>query len=300
MSKSRVPKATKSVSASEKQITMEHVVQSLRNMEVKSKRAQYEEKFTERPNMHTDLHFHASPAFETEKDCEWAWQMETITDLNVSIAQRTKELVYREGLLIALAIEDLADGTFESGWQELALKRKKEYALEGLYRGSCCSPRDNNRAICPELTINGLVGDSEYNLMNLLKRIVAHDPTSHRRVKELFIFVHPYITDEYRHSDDAPDLLKKLDKLIDSSQWREQKPNVVHGCYKCLKTTDPAGLKRCARCQTIWYCSSACQKKDWSDHKKFCGKQHLDPKLLAPTPQGPDEFIGCPAPPDGI
>ncbi|KAJ6592009.1 hypothetical protein B0H10DRAFT_2233053 [Mycena sp. CBHHK59/15] len=225
MSKSRVPKATKSVSASEKQITMERVVQSLRNMEVKSKGAQYEEKFTERPNMHTDrvgwnAHFeralavkytsynYASPAFETEKDCEWAWQTETITDLNVSIAQRTKELVYREGLLIALAIEDLADGTFESGWQELALKRKKEYALEGLYRGSCCSPRDNSRAICPELTIDGLVGDGEYNLMNLLKRIVAHDPTGHRRVKELFIFVHPYITDEYRHSDDAPDLLK--------------------------------------------------------------------------------------------
>jgi hypothetical protein len=40
------------------------------------------------------------------------------------------------------------------------------------------------------------------------KRIIAHDPTGNRRVKELFLFVHPYIEHEYRHSDEAPDLLK--------------------------------------------------------------------------------------------
>jgi hypothetical protein len=166
------------------------------------------------------------PAVETSKECAWSWQTNTITDLNLSVAQRTKELMRMEGLLVAIALENLVYGAFESEWKELAAERKKELVLEGLYRGSCCSPRENSRVICPELTIDGLTGDGEYNLIHLvsifttgivdvalilslqLKRIIAHDPTGNRRVKELFLFVHPYIEHEYRYSEEAPDLLK--------------------------------------------------------------------------------------------
>ncbi|KAJ6526785.1 hypothetical protein B0H19DRAFT_1275623 [Mycena capillaripes] len=106
------------------------------------------------------------------------------------------------------AIENLVYGTFESEWKELLLEKKREVALEGLYRGACKAPRDNSRVISPELTIDSLVGDGEYNLIHLLNRIIAHDPTGNRRVKGLFLFVHPYVEHEYRRSDEAWDNLK--------------------------------------------------------------------------------------------
>ncbi|KAF7360667.1 hypothetical protein MVEN_00798400 [Mycena venus] len=107
-----------------------------------------------------------------------------------------------------------------------------------------------------------------------------------------------------------------LRKTIDSSQCREQKPNIVSGCTTCLTKADSASLKRCGRANLFGIVQgsaiertarisltashySACQKKDWPDHKKFYGKEHFDLQLLAPTPEGPDEFIGCSAPADG-
>ena len=73
-----------------------------------------------------------------------------------------------EGVLINIALEDLVYGNFESEWKELPLERKKELALEGLYRTACLSPRDNSRVNCPELTIDSIVGIGEYNLINLV------------------------------------------------------------------------------------------------------------------------------------
>ncbi|KAJ7676577.1 hypothetical protein DFH06DRAFT_1168555 [Mycena polygramma] len=309
------------------------------------------------------------PAMETQEEGPWHWQENTLIDQNLSIAQRTKDLMRVEGQLIALALENLVYGNFESEWGGLPEERKRELALEGLFRGSRCSPREISRVICPELAIDVLIGDGEYNLINLeeeevyymrLKRIMAHDPTGNRRVKELYLFVHPYVEHEYRYSDEAPDIVKgflyhclllrnfciadtligileaytnlptppmipmksynrqhdeeresrkqrartatrkyNLHKTVDGSQCREQKLNVVIGCSRCHKKAEPGMLKRCGRCQLLWYCSSACQKNDWPDHKKICGKEIFDPQLFAPTPEGPDEFIGCPTAADG-
>ncbi|KAH8175800.1 MYND finger domain-containing protein [Sarocladium implicatum] len=44
-------------------------------------------------------------------------------------------------------------------------------------------------------------------------------------------------------------------------------------CASCTKSDTEAGLKRCAKCQTTYYCSRDCQKADWKVHKKICGKQ---------------------------
>ncbi|KAJ7617032.1 hypothetical protein FB45DRAFT_1104122 [Roridomyces roridus] len=78
----------------------------------------------------------------------------------------------------------------------------------------------------------------------------------------------------------------------------QRKAIAFHACGACLKKTDFEKLKRCGRCQIVLYCSNDCQKKDWPEHKKFCGKQDFDPRL-APAPDAPSEFIGCPPVADG-
>ena len=45
-------------------------------------------------------------------------------------------------------------------------------------------------------------------------------------------------------------------------------------CNKCKKSTSELTepLKRCARCYEARYCSRDCQRADWKDHKKTCGR----------------------------
>ena len=35
-------------------------------------------------------------------------------------------------------------------------------------------------------------------------------------------------------------------------------------------SSSPSLLKRCSRCKMVWYCSVACQKRDFADHKLRC------------------------------
>jgi len=55
--------------------------------------------------------------------------------------------------------------------------------------------------------------------------------------------------------------------------WMEAPPEeryqICHVCYKFKHGT----MKRCGACKKVWYCSVACQTKDWqSSHKVLCGK----------------------------
>jgi hypothetical protein len=33
---------------------------------------------------------------------------------------------------------------------------------------------------------------------------------------------------------------------------------------------DDVNLKKCSRCKTVKYCSRACQKDDWKEHRAVC------------------------------
>jgi TPR repeat protein len=59
--------------------------------------------------------------------------------------------------------------------------------------------------------------------------------------------------------EDAQDYLRTImcDRLVD-----------VHICGWCAQ--EIIGARRCARCQQVFYCDSACQKKHWKTHKKCC------------------------------
>ncbi|KAF9819678.1 hypothetical protein IEO21_01943 [Rhodonia placenta] len=41
-------------------------------------------------------------------------------------------------------------------------------------------------------------------------------------------------------------------------------------CSFCCGPTPSAGLKRCTRCKTVWYCDHKCQSDDWPSHKNEC------------------------------
>ncbi|XP_043936597.1 putative protein MSS51 homolog, mitochondrial [Protopterus annectens] len=47
-------------------------------------------------------------------------------------------------------------------------------------------------------------------------------------------------------------------------------------CVECKKLPDafpdPKALRRCKRCQNVYYCSSQCHRANWPAHKKFCKK----------------------------
>jgi hypothetical protein len=145
-----------------------------------------------RPNKHTDRvawneHFEKeisakyrprgsnppAPLEETPNLVPETWDLPS---QNQALASRLKDLMAVEGRLIASAMTDIVYGTFEADWKALDPEKKKEIVLEGLYRGACAAPRDNSRVMCPEMTVKNLVGDGEYNLINLVRSLISFFP----------------------------------------------------------------------------------------------------------------------------
>ncbi|KAH9891886.1 ankyrin [Cubamyces lactineus] len=62
-------------------------------------------------------------------------------------------------------------------------------------------------------------------------------------------------------------------------QWKRKREGVSlpldkKACATCGGTG--CGIKLCARCNAIWYCSRDCQKRDWQTHKLRCTSFHTD------------------------
>ncbi|KAJ6600561.1 hypothetical protein DFH09DRAFT_1303013 [Mycena vulgaris] len=287
-----------------------------------------------RPNKHTDrlrwiAHFEQEitakyaappPPFQDTPRSDWLRKTAEIADLNQGIAQLAKEIMGQEGLLIARAIESL-EGNFETEWKELDVTKKKEFALEGLYRGACSAQHPNSRILCPEMIVDGL-----------LNRIIGHDPSGNRRVKTLSLFVHPHVEQEARYSEGSPDffeawlyravllrhayivgalvgileayhnispMMMRNAMLSDTIhiEERTRDKKFLRGTIKNL--SNKYQFKEAATCFYACY-SLLLQNDEWKAHKRFCGKENIDQEVVATDPEKPDDFIGCPKAVQGL
>ncbi|KAI0777740.1 SET domain-containing protein [Trametes elegans] len=47
-------------------------------------------------------------------------------------------------------------------------------------------------------------------------------------------------------------------------------PYLDQYCSSCAAPGSEAGLRRCPKCKTVYYCNQECQKRDWAWHKREC------------------------------
>lgn len=41
----------------------------------------------------------------------------------------------------------------------------------------------------------------------------------------------------------------------------------------CINCDISDAIYKCSACKQVYYCSEACQRQHWKQHKKFCGKE---------------------------
>lgn len=46
----------------------------------------------------------------------------------------------------------------------------------------------------------------------------------------------------------------------------------IKSCDGCGFGVSKTSLKKCAKCEKVWYCSEECQKNEWTQHKHKCKK----------------------------
>lgn len=79
-----------------------------------------------------------------------------------------------------------------------------------------------------------------------------------------------------------------LSAIMSAMSHNEEEERATRACAACGKDEDDVGggkLKQCAKCHSdkTFYCSRDCQKNDWKDHKRICGKK---------VPLPPTRFVG--------
>ena len=77
----------------------------------------------------------------------------------------------------------------------------------------------------------------------------------------------------------ARGLAQKVNNRVNKETEKEEKQPAIGLCMFCRKNEDELvkeekRLMRCGKCnrEDVMYCSKECQKKDWKEHKKICGK----------------------------
>ncbi|KAG8671755.1 hypothetical protein FPOAC2_05112 [Fusarium poae] len=67
-------------------------------------------------------------------------------------------------------------------------------------------------------------------------------------------------------------------------------------CSVCKKSEPEVSLKRCAKCSSGAYCSRECQKNDWKQHKKICGKASSASSQATESSGSPPKGLDQPIP----
>ena len=54
--------------------------------------------------------------------------------------------------------------------------------------------------------------------------------------------------------------------------WEAERQQALASCAKCGRGEACTGSthRKCSRCKRVYYCSTACQKSHWKEHKKVC------------------------------
>ncbi|KAI0061270.1 hypothetical protein BV25DRAFT_1916952 [Artomyces pyxidatus] len=78
-------------------------------------------------------------------------------------------------------------------------------------------------------------------------------------------------------------------RMDDGKRFNKRGNGLCEGCYKHIRSSHDDGsscdgcmaadvveLRKCARCKAIFYCSKACQKTDWKNHRQYCSQTTID------------------------
>ncbi|KAM9305430.1 putative protein MSS51 homolog, mitochondrial [Gastrophryne carolinensis] len=84
--------------------------------------------------------------------------------------------------------------------------------------------------------------------------------------------------EEYRSVMEGNNLFKNFG-IHSYSEMFQKMEDTYKFCVQCKKIPsrlpDGCSMRRCKRCQNVYYCSSECQRENWPVHKKFCRKLKL-------------------------
>jgi hypothetical protein len=111
---------------------------------------------------------------------------------------------------------------------------------------------------------------------------LPEDSRSEKNSKEIVKQLHSKYTDKLCQIGDPVEILRAMEQSQYVKDAREtiahnvtmQKKIVEFQNKQCAVCSDRGALQRCSRCKGVFYCSEACQKRDWTNgHKTVC-KQH--------------------------
>ncbi|XP_077305658.1 putative protein MSS51 homolog, mitochondrial [Lithobates pipiens] len=84
--------------------------------------------------------------------------------------------------------------------------------------------------------------------------------------------------EEYRSAVEGNNLATNFG-IRSYSEMFQKMEDTYKFCVQCKKlpssAPDARSMRRCKRCQNVYYCSSECHRENWPMHKKFCRKLKL-------------------------
>lgn len=64
--------------------------------------------------------------------------------------------------------------------------------------------------------------------------------------------------------------VEQVKERIHKKKENADKNDETQACWTCAMELPPDDVNCCSRCEVAVYCSRACQKADWKEHKKQC------------------------------